>query len=70
MRLASLSVLILLASCAAPVSVPGGAEVCVDGTELTWSNFGKPMLSTWCVSCHGAKEPESELRLDSARPRV
>jgi len=55
MRLASLSVLILLASCAAPVSVPGGAEVCVDGTELTWSNFGKPMLSTWCVSCHGAQ---------------
>jgi hypothetical protein len=49
----NLPVLLLFAvSCEDPLEATTSPDACVDGTPLTWANFGKPMFATWCVSCH------------------
>ena len=54
MRSKLLIPLFLAASCGDPLDVATVPDPCVEGTSLTWANFGKPTLATWCVSCHGA----------------
>ena len=34
-------------------------------TELTYVNFGKPLLDSKCVSCHSASVPSGDVRLDT-----
>jgi len=53
MRFNLLITLLLAISCHDPMDIATESDTCVDGTPLTWANFGKPTFATWCVSCHG-----------------
>jgi hypothetical protein len=52
----------LLAALAGGAACSDGDNDTTDGgpcpTELTWSNFGDPFLTTWCTGCHSSTLPD------------
>lgn len=56
---------LVLAAAAAPASGAGVDPGHPAPLALSFARDVAPILDRWCVSCHGAKEAQADLRLDS-----
>ena len=62
---ARLTLVLALAGSALLVGRAGAADAPRPAGPVAYSRDVAPLLTRWCVSCHGEKEPEADLRLDS-----
>ena len=46
---------------------PAAAATPVPARPVTFARDVAPILDRWCVSCHGVREAQADLRLDSLR---
>ena len=49
-----------LAGCAAPAGLEPSGATCPPDSPLTYSNFGAPFMTSYCVQCHASTLSENQ----------